>query len=209
MTIHQAAAYLIRFDSPPSTPLTAGANDDAPALESLHPEPALLEIPSPEPQRSEEEIRAELELEFTRKLEVEREAFARCLSDERERWATEQADALSRHISTAHETAIIALRADLTRTLYPFLSRAIADRVLDDLVSSVRQGFARENPAAITISAPKDLLEKIEPALKAENIAITALEATTVDARVAFCATTVETCLGDWINRLSNNTGDG
>lgn len=205
MTIHPAAAYLIRFDAPaPPAPAEFGANNDAPVLEALFtPAPAFEIAPPPEPLRSEEEIRAEAEAKFLEALEKERESFEQRLRDERARWAAEQAEAVTRKLMRAHEDAMASLRGDITRILCPFLSREIVDNVVDDLIIAVRQGLSNESAPAVTVTAPKDLLEKIQQMLKAENIAVAARESDHVDAHVAFASTIVESRLGEWIGKLS------
>lgn len=214
MTVHRAAAYLIRFDEPPSPPpppVAVVANDDAPAIEVLYspPPPAAVEEEPLPPRRSEEEIYAEAEAKFAATLDDERQAFERRLKEERERWVAEQSEKLRRLLTRAFDDAMTGLRSDLTRILCPFVSREIADQVLDDLVAAARKGLSGENAAAVTISGPRDLLEKLEAALNADNITMASQESNEVDAQVAFASTIVESRLSEWIGRLSNEKGGG
>ena len=203
MTIHRAAAYLTRFDdAPPPSSVRMGENDDAPTLAAIL--PLTPPEPPPEPQPSAEEVLAEAEARFAETLDAEREAFAARLREERERWTTEQAELLNQKVALAFEAAIRSIRADVARVLCPFVSQAIADRTADELVAALRDGLANENDAVVSINAPRDLLEKVEAAMKRDAITIAAQEADTVDARIVFASTIVETSLGDWIARLSS-----
>lgn len=208
MTIHRAAAYLIRFDEAPAAPIVAaGENDDASVMEPLTPPqpepPAPVAIEPLPPQRTEEEILAEAEAGFAERLAMERESFDQRLRDERARWVHEQGERLGRALLRSQEEAMRALRDELTRILSPFVSREIVERVADDVIAAMRLALANEDAPALSVSAPKDLLERIETTLKSENVSIKAQESEQVDAHVAFAATIVESRLQDWISQLS------
>ena len=205
MTIHRAAAYLVRFDEAPAAPnVAAGENDDASGMEPLtRPPPEAVAIEPLPPQRTEVDILAEAEAGFAERLARESETFEQRLRDERARWAREHGERLGRALLRSQEDAMRALRDELTNILSPFVSREIVERVTYDLIAAMRLAFANEDAPALCVSAPKDLLERIETTLKAENVSIKAQESEQVDAHVAFAATIVESRLQDWISRLS------
>ncbi len=82
MNVHDAAAYLLRFDAPPI--LAPEANSPSNSIEIPPPE-------SEEPSIDPLQMRMELEASFAEALHEERRAHAEELSNARERWTQEQA----------------------------------------------------------------------------------------------------------------------
>lgn len=199
MTIHDVSAYLTRFDAPP--PIIVG---DAAVEPASLPEDEGGAPEAPPPPIDADKLRAEMEAEFSAALAAEQESFARKLQEARERWIVAEAEALRNAVTQSLEAAIESLRADLARILTPFVSREIAQRALDETIASVRQALANEHAPAIQVSGPSDLLDRISAALSADNVVLSLSEREGVDARVTFASTTIETRLGDWMRRLSN-----
>jgi len=207
-TIRAVAAYLTRFDAPPTAMALDEEGDDALSLESLFEPPAQIAAePAPEPQVSREEIAAECEAKHVAAIEAARAEFELRLQSARERWAREQAEALSAQLARALNSAFETLRGDIARILSPFVAREIMARVMDDLVTTLRMGLSIGGATMMEIRGPKDLIENMKSALSDENVALTLHESDEVDAQVTFSSTTVETSLIDWMKRLSDERG--
>jgi len=209
--IHDVADYLTRFDAPPTAMALKDEDDVASSIESLleTPERFISDAePEAEPLPSREEIIADCEAKHESALAAERAEFETRMKNEREAWTTNQAQVVSRQLMSALNLSFERLRSDIARILSPFVAEKIMTRVSADLISVLQAGLANADAPAMEINGPRDLLEKIETALAETNIALNLLESDDVDAHVTFASTIVETSLGEWISRLSNERGD-
>lgn len=203
MTIRAAALYLVSFDAPePLAPPAEISAIEAPARMTCASD-AIALAGSEECVTSERELRAALEHEFSAALAAERAGLDDRLRAERDKWTSEQAEALGRQVARELDVALGNLRADIATVLTPFISAQISAHVMEDLIAAVRAGLSDEGSPAIEIAGPRDLLEKLSGALAEERIRITLRENDAIDVRVAFGSTLIETCLGQWMARFA------
>lgn len=200
MTIYDAASYLTRFDAPPPIALQQEKAVDV-AVEF---ETAGSQRDDMTREAEREAMRVELEAQLRSALQEERQAYEQRLQAARAQWTSQAAEQFSHSIIRAFDNAFEALREDISATLAPFVSREIAVQALDEAIMAARTALADESSPAIALRGPKDLLDKMRKSLVAAKIAVTAQESDDVDIRIDMAKTRIETRLGDWMRRLSD-----
>lgn len=200
MTIYDAASYLTRFDAPAPIALPQQEAVDA-AIEF---ETADLRQEDMTAEAEREAMRIELEAQLRAALQEERQAYEQRLQAARAQWTSQTAEEFSQRMCRAFDAAFDALREDVSAILTPFVSREIAAQALDETIMAARAALADENAPAISLRGPKDLLDKMRESLNSAKIAMAAQESDDVDLSVDMSKTRIETRLGDWMRRLSD-----
>lgn len=207
--IHDVSAYLLSFDAPAPAPATqADPEDFRDAAEpmNLFGETAAFSDPvETEPPVDVSALRRDFEAEMADALQKQAAAHEESLRDARAGWVEQQGDALARRIDEHIAAAFEALRLDVSRVLAPFVSREIQSEALKELMEAARIALETEDPPAIRLAGPKDLIEKISKSLTVQASSVTLVETDDVDVTVDLGRTKIETRLDAWMRRLSES----
>lgn len=196
MTIHDASAYLIRFDAQAPAP-----EEDDPSPESAFcaEEAVPLQAAAIDP----EALRREIEAEFALILQKQKEAHEESFRLAREEWVEREAESLRRALAQGLQSAFESLRADMARALAPFVCREIEERTIEEVIDAIRRAIADDHAPMIAVAGPKDLVNKVSLAFAKENVAVDIAADDVVDIVVDLPKTRIETRLGAWMRSLS------
>jgi len=147
------------------------------------------------------QAREEARVELERVRAEDRADFELRLAGARQRWAEETGDRLAERMTAALDALPAAFAAPLARVLGPFLGKAVRQRAVDELSETVLALLHGGRHVALSVSGPRDLVERLSDGLAAYPHAVE-ISDEAPDVRVAIDDTIVETQIGAWIARL-------
>jgi len=199
MTIHSVSAYLQNFDAADPPVADWSVDDQKPEAQTRAPEA---------PQIDAEALRREMETAFAQRLDAQKEEHERDLRLARAQWTEREAAALGGLLKQGLDAAFDGLRADVARVLAPFVSSEIARQTIEELIVSIRRAIANDRISVVTVTGPRDLIEKVGLAFADENVSVNLVESGDVDVAVDLSAVKMETRLAAWMRRLSEAEQD-
>lgn len=127
------------------------------------------------------------------------------LQDERADWTRDQAELLAARLTDAFAGIETRLVEAVAATLRPLVAARVAEAALDRMADEIRRLLgASDEGAAITLSAPADLIAGLRARLGAAA-GVDFVERDTVDAEATLGRTRVETRLAAWAERLERD----
>lgn len=213
--IHAASSWLLRFDEP-ERPTSFSAEeilDKATTIDVFDDPAPLFDFPEAESDRCQpapddvdlDTLRRTLEEEMNAALQKQKEEHEEALRIARSQWIEAEAEAIGQRMTENLAGAFEALRSDVARILAPLVAREIEEMARNELIDATRQAFADEDAPAIRLEGPSDLIERIAGAFTEQSIAVTLIEADSVDVRIDLSHTRLETRLDAWMRRLNES----
>lgn len=142
--------------------------------------------------------------EYKRELAELHDRAERHLSEERQKWVTEQGEALAAGLNAAIEAFEHRIAASVAEVLTPFLAAEIRDGMVRELLETVSRLVSGGRGGRLRLSGPADLLEGLQARLGTCPAEIEwTPDAEATDVTLIADDSLIETDIASWIDTLS------
>ncbi len=137
-----------------------------------------------------------------RSSDEQRAYFEKQLGVERVTWASREAEALAAKIAVGLQEMETYIADTTAMLLKPFLTEAIRQRAVSDLVQTIGEVVFKNEGVALEIAGPEDLLQLLREKLSSRNMALLFTPSEGPEVRVVAGQTILETQLAAWLSRV-------
>ena len=151
------------------------------------------------------EARADAEAVLAQSLEAQRLDLDRNFAAERKAWAVQQGERLAERFSAAMTELERLVTGCAARILQPFVETAVRERAIRDLAVCLGEILSDENPAAVKVSGPQDMLDELAVRLGPHAKGLEFVAAAACDVTVNASETRIDSRIGDWLRGIGGS----